>query len=114
MAETSRTEFGSRAELLANQDDCLLAIEAGRPVPAAKLGNLPPWRAVMIARVAARAGVPLERGTLDQLHAEATRVGGDGALGPWWDQPDAAPSDEDRIRDAMTEAQDHPGRTVTR
>ena len=23
-------------------------------------------------------------------------------------------SDEDRIRDAMTEAQDHPGRTITR
>jgi len=27
--------------------------------------------------------------------------------------PDA-PSDEDRIRDAMTEAQAHPGRTITR
>jgi hypothetical protein len=26
----------------------------------------------------------------------------------------AAPSDEDRIRDAMTEAQAHPGRTITR
>jgi hypothetical protein len=25
-----------------------------------------------------------------------------------------APSDEDRIRDAMTEAQAHPGRTITR
>jgi hypothetical protein len=25
-----------------------------------------------------------------------------------------AASDEDRIRDAMTEAQDHPGRTITR
>jgi hypothetical protein len=25
-----------------------------------------------------------------------------------------APSDEDRIRDAMTEAHDHPGRTITR
>jgi hypothetical protein len=24
------------------------------------------------------------------------------------------PSDEDRIRDAMTEARDHPGRTITR
>jgi hypothetical protein len=24
------------------------------------------------------------------------------------------PSDEDRIRDAMTEAHDHPGRTITR
>jgi hypothetical protein len=27
---------------------------------------------------------------------------------------DAQPSDEDRIRDAMTEAQDHPGRIITR
>jgi hypothetical protein len=26
----------------------------------------------------------------------------------------ADPSDEDRIRDAMTEAHDHPGRTITR
>ena len=28
--------------------------------------------------------------------------------------PAAPPSDEDRIRDAMTEAQEHPGRVVTR
>jgi hypothetical protein len=27
---------------------------------------------------------------------------------------DGAPSDEDRIRDAMAEARDHPGRTITR
>ena len=29
-------------------------------------------------------------------------------------QPDDMPSDEDRIRDAMTEAQQHPGHTITR
>lgn len=28
--------------------------------------------------------------------------------------PDDGPSDEDRIRDAMGEAQDHPGRIITR
>lgn len=28
--------------------------------------------------------------------------------------PDDAPSDEDRIRDAMAGARDHPGRTITR
>ena len=28
--------------------------------------------------------------------------------------PDGDPSDEDRIRDAMTEARDHPYRTITR
>ena len=89
MTETSRKEIDSRAELLANQDDCLLAIEDGHPVPAAKLAKLPPWRAVMVARIAARAAVPLERGTLDQLHAEAVQVGGTGTLGPWWERPEA-------------------------
>jgi hypothetical protein len=29
-------------------------------------------------------------------------------------KPDPAPSDEDRIRDAMAEAEDHPGRIITR
>jgi len=86
---TSRTELDSRAELMANQDDCLLAIEDGNPVPAAKLGKLPPWRAVMLGRIAHKAGVPLERGTVDQLHAEAGEVGGSGTLGQWWNRPDA-------------------------
>jgi hypothetical protein len=31
-----------------------------------------------------------------------------------WTPGGDAPSDEDRIRDAMTEARDHPGRTITR
>ena len=35
------------------------------------------------------------------------------ALSPGAGTPDA-PSDEDRIRDAMTEAMNHPGRTITR
>lgn len=70
----------------AAQDDCLIAIEDGRPVPAGKLGALPPWRAVLIARVAARAGVPLERGTVEQLRAEAADVGGEGSLGQWWER----------------------------
>lgn len=83
---TSRTEIDSRAELMANQDDCLLAIEDGRPVPAAKLAKLPPWRAVMLGRIAAKAGVPLERGTLGQLRAEAAEAGGSGTLGQWWDR----------------------------
>lgn len=88
MTETSRMEIDSRAELMANQDDCLLAIEDGNPVPAAKLGKLPPWRAVMIARIAEKAGVPLERGTAAQVHAEASAVGGAGTLGQWWERTD--------------------------
>jgi hypothetical protein len=90
MTEASRTEFGSRDALLANQDECLLAIEDGNPVPVARLRALPPWRAVMLARIAAKAGVPLERGTVDQIQAEAREVGGAGALGPWWERPDTA------------------------
>lgn len=86
MTETSRTEFDSRAELMANQDDCLLAIEDGHPLPTVKLQKLPPWRAVMLTRVAAKAGVPLERGTVEQLHAEARDVGGAGTLGAWWER----------------------------
>jgi hypothetical protein len=63
-----------------NQDNCLIAIEDGKPVPARYLGALPPWRAVLIARVAERANVPLEGGTVEELRAEAHRVGGEGTL----------------------------------
>lgn len=74
--------YETRARVLANQDDCLIAITDGKPVPTRKLRALPPWRAVLIARVAAKAGIPLEHGTLDALIAEAQEVGGDGSLRP--------------------------------
>lgn len=67
-----------------NQDDCLLAIEDGKPLPVRALQALPPWRAVMLAGLAARLGIPLERGNLRQLHAEARAIGGDRVLGDWW------------------------------
>ncbi len=67
-------------EINIHQDSCLIAITDERPVPARDLGKLPPWRAVLIARVAERAGIPLEGGTLDELIAEARRVGGEGTL----------------------------------
>jgi hypothetical protein len=66
--------------MYAEQDCCLIAIEDGNPVPAKSLAKLPPWRAVLIARVAKRADVPLEGGTLEELVAEAKRVGGEGDL----------------------------------
>lgn len=69
-----------------NQDDCLIAIENGRPVPVKALLALPPWRAVLMARVAAKAGVALERGTLEQIVAEAVAVTGSGQLGSWWER----------------------------
>jgi hypothetical protein len=66
--------------LHALQDRCLIDIEDGRPLRADVLQHLPPWRAVLLARVAERAGIPLEGGTVEQLRAEAARVGGDGTL----------------------------------
>lgn len=62
------------------QDHCLIAIEDGEPLSARAIAQLPPWRAVLIARVADKAGIPLEGGTLEQLVAEARRVGGEGTL----------------------------------
>jgi hypothetical protein len=73
-----------RAEMHAAQDDCLIAIDDGCPLPWRQLKVLPPWRAVLIARVANRAGVSLELGTLGQLVAEARAVTGSGELGDWW------------------------------
>jgi hypothetical protein len=66
------------------QDDCLVAIEDDSPLPTGALQKLPPWRAVLLARVARKAGVQLEEGTLDQLIDEARRSGGTHALGDWW------------------------------
>lgn len=79
------------SEMDAAQDDCLIAIEDGHRLPAAKLKLLPPWRAVLIAHVADRAGIGLERGTLSQLLAEARAADGGGELGDWWNRPE--PSD---------------------
>lgn len=76
-----------RSDIYAAQDDCLIAITDGRPLPADALSALPPWRAVLCARVAAKAGVGLERGTLEQLVSEAeavTRSLDGAALGEWW------------------------------
>jgi hypothetical protein len=77
----------SRA-IYARQDNCLIAIEHGRPLPIAALLALPPWRAVTMARIAAKAGVGLERGTLGQIEAEARAVLGSGKLGNWWERPE--------------------------
>lgn len=69
--------------LIRNMDACLIAIEDGKPVPTNALNNLPPWRAVLCARAAERAGIPLEQGNVPQLRAAASRAGGDAPAG-WW------------------------------
>lgn len=73
-------------QLLMWEDECLIAITDGYPLPTTALLGLPPWRAVLLARVADRAGIGLEAGTLDQLVAEASKVGGAGRLGKWWER----------------------------
>ena len=67
-------------DLDALQDLCLIAITYGHPLPARAIAQLPPWRAVLLGRVAEKAGIPIEGGTLDELVAEARRVGGEGQL----------------------------------
>lgn len=67
-------------------DDILIGITDGKPVATAALQVLPPWRAVLLARVADKAGIGLERGTLAQLVAEARAVTGTGVLGAWWER----------------------------
>ncbi|MGH9095292.1 MAG: hypothetical protein ACRDXE_09040 [Acidimicrobiales bacterium] len=90
----------ARPDFTGQQDDCLLAITDGNPLPTKDLRTLPPWRAVMLARVAAKAGVGLERGTLDQLVAEASAVGGRGVLGDWWKRAAAAAPGASGLADA--------------
>lgn len=69
----------SRSELFAYQDDCLIAISEGKQPRIETLVKLPPWRAVLIARVANRAGVLSEK-WVDALVEEARNVGGSGTL----------------------------------
>lgn len=75
---TGRAEHDT---LMAAQDACLIAITDGAAtLPSDRLVELPPWRAVLVARVAARAGVGLAGGTLRELVEMASAVGGEGRL----------------------------------
>jgi hypothetical protein len=67
-------------------DDCLIAIERKQDLPVRALMALPPYRAVMMARIGLCADVGLEKGTYAQLQAEAKAVGGEGTLGEWWER----------------------------
>lgn len=60
-------------------DDCLIAMGDGHPIPQKTLRQLPPWRAVMVASVAVRAGA-MSKDDYEVLRAEARRVGGEGRL----------------------------------
>lgn len=70
----------NQAAVWAHQDDCLLAIADGEPLPPDALRKLPPWRAVMLARIARNAGVVTDL-ELSILTTEAREVGGLGGSG---------------------------------
>lgn len=84
--ENQQLELERLRTLYAHQDDCLIAIEDGHPLPTRHLQELPPWRALLVARIAAKAGLGLEQGTIEQLKAEAAHEGGAGRLGNWWER----------------------------
>lgn len=68
-------------KMIGHQDDCLIDISDGKRPRESSLRQLPPWRAVMIARVAHKAGVMTE----DEVNIyviEARKVGGNGNLRP--------------------------------
>jgi hypothetical protein len=72
----------NRGEIIAAMDDVILAITDGQPVPMDRMRSLPPWRAVMMARLALAAGA-LDGDTVAVLVAEAVVVGGAGRLEPF-------------------------------
>lgn len=69
----------AQREIYYIQDDCLIDIGDGKQINETKLRLLPPWRAVLIAHVALRAGAMTQE-AYDKLKAEATEVGGEGTL----------------------------------
>lgn len=75
-----KTPARTHAEIFAVQDDCLVAMSSATPkVHVHQIRRLPPWRAVMIARIAWKAGL-LQRRDLDAMVREAQLVGGTGEL----------------------------------
>lgn len=66
-------------ELLGCQDACLIAICDGKKPPLLQLKSLPPWRAVLIGRVALQAGLMTDE-EVHNLVEEAKIVGGSGKL----------------------------------
>lgn len=72
------------ATIYSAQDDCLNDIRNGKPLRADLLQRIPPLRAFLLASIAEKANTGLEKGTFEQLKAEAETVGDDGKLGDWW------------------------------
>lgn len=75
--------YWQTAELFRIQDNCLIAIEDRKPLAADWLDALPPWRAVMMLRLAAGTlGHPVVQETVDEAKAKA--IEHRGSAGPGW------------------------------
>lgn len=72
-----------RATWIWAMDDIILNTADGRPIPTDAVDQLPPWRAVMCVRLAARAGGTMQHGDLEKLEAAARAAGGHAEPG-WW------------------------------
>ena len=70
-----------RDEIFALQDNVLISITDGK-MDHKSLRMLPPWRAVLLARVAHMAGA-MSRELRDRVVKEARDVGGTGQLRSW-------------------------------
>lgn len=63
----------------ATQDDCLIRMETGQKPDPYKMRQLPPWRAVLIARIGEHADIYTAE-EVEAIVEEARRVGGQGRL----------------------------------
>jgi hypothetical protein len=69
----------AQREIYFIQDDCLIDIADGKKINETKLRKLPPWRAVLIAKVAVQAKAMTQE-AYDKLVDQAAEVGGEGRL----------------------------------
>lgn len=68
-----------RLRVMSDQDDCLIAISGGKRPPNRYLLSLPPWRAVMMCRVALKADLVTQE-EVNRIVEEAQQVTGNGKL----------------------------------
>lgn len=62
---------------ITDQDDCLIAMETGKKPPMEKLKALPPWRAVLIARICNQGQIMTDE-EVEEFVQKAREVGGSG------------------------------------
>lgn len=79
MGDLMGSALRERLEVLLDQDECLIAITNGKRPPNKRLLSLPPRRAVLMCRVALKAGL-VNQEEVDKIVEEAGRVKGFGKL----------------------------------